>query len=86
MTGRIAKIRQSFNIRERVNLVKEYFPSLVLWNPLLGKGLLKEVATDLELMMDEYFKEMDWDRESRKQSKKKLTELGLGYIAHDVYS
>jgi aldehyde:ferredoxin oxidoreductase len=36
-------------------------------------------------MMDEYFKEMDWDRESGKPSKKKLQELGLEDIATDLY-
>ena len=83
---RIANIRQAFNVREEVNLVKEYFPSLVLGNPSLEKGPLKGVTVDLELMMDEYFKEMDWDRENGKPSKKKLKELGLEYIANDLYS
>jgi len=83
---RIANVREAFNIREGVNLVKEYFPSLALGNPPLKKGPLKGVTIDLKSMMDEYFKEMDWDRESGKPSKKKLKELGLGYIVNDLYS
>lgn len=83
---RIANIRQAFNVREETNLVKEYFPSLVLGNPSLEKGPLEGVTIDLELMMDEYFKEMDWDRENGKPSKKKLKELRLEYIANDLYS
>ncbi len=83
---RIANIRQAFNIRERVNLVEEYFPSLILGNPPLEKGPLEGVTIGLQSMMDEYFKEMNWDRESGKPSKKKLKELGLGYIADDLYS
>ena len=47
---------------------------------------MKEVTIDLELMMNEYFKEMDWNRENGKPSKKKLKELGLEYIANDLYS
>jgi len=83
---RIANVRQTFNIREEINLVKECFPSLVLGNPPLESGPLKGVGIRLELMMDEYFKEMDWDRESGKPSKKKLRELGLEHIANDLYS
>ena len=82
---RVANIRQAFNIRERVNLVEEYFPSLILGNPPLEKGPLKGVTVDLELMMDEYFREMDWDRKSGRPSKEKLTELGLEYVANDLY-
>lgn len=82
---RIANVRQAFNIRDGVNFIKEYFPSLALGNPPLESGPLKGVRIDLELMMDEYFKEMDWDRESGKPSRKKLQELGLEDIATDLY-
>ena len=73
-------------VRERVNLVKEYFPSLILGNPPLKKGPLEGVTIGLKSMMDEYFKEMDWNRKNGKPSKKKLKELGLEYIANDLYS
>jgi len=82
---RIANVRQAFNIREEVNLVREFFPPLVLGNPPLKRGPLKGVAVDLESMIDVYFKEMDWDRESGKPSRKKLEELGLGKIAEELY-
>ena len=83
---RIANVRQAFNLREEINLVEESFPSLLLGNPPLEKGPLKGVTINLRLMMDEYFKEMDWDRESGKPSKKKLKELGLEHVANDLYS
>jgi len=83
---RIANVRQAFNVREGINLVKERFPSLALGNPPLQKGPVKGATVDLKLMLDEYFKEMDWDRKKGKPSKKKLRELGLEYIAKDLYS
>ena len=82
---RIANVRQAFNAREGVNLVSEYFPSLALGKPPLDKGPLKDVAVDLDSMMDEYFKEMDWDRQSGKPSRKKLNELGLDDQANDLH-
>jgi aldehyde:ferredoxin oxidoreductase len=82
---RIANIRQAFNTREGVNLIQEYFPPLALGKPPLDRGPLKGVVVDLNSMVEEYLKEMDWDRESGKPSRKKLNELGLNTIAEDLY-
>ncbi len=83
---RIANVRQAFNVREGVNLIEEHFPSLTLGKPPLERGPLKDVTIDLNLMMDEYLKEMDWDRQTGKPSRKKLNDLGLEKLAHDLYS
>jgi aldehyde:ferredoxin oxidoreductase len=82
---RIANVRQAFNAREGVNLIQESFPPLALGKPPLDRGPLKGVVVDLSSMVEEYLKEMDWDRESGKPSRKKLNELGLNTIAEDLY-
>ncbi|GAI84666.1 unnamed protein product [marine sediment metagenome] len=83
---RVANMRQGFNIRDEVNLINEYFPSLVLGNPPFRKGPLKGVTIDLKLMTDEYFQTMDWSKEDGKPSKKRLVELGLEDVAQDLYA
>lgn len=83
---RIANVRQAFNVREGVNLVREYFPPLALGKPPLETGPLKDLTIDLEGMMDEYFKQMDWDKQSGKPSREKLNELGFQKLADDLHS
>ena len=82
---RIANMRQAFNIRDGVNLIDEYFPSLVLGNPPFTKGPLKGVTIDLESMIDEYFQAMGWSMKDGRPLRRKLVELGLEDVAQDLY-
>lgn len=83
---RIANMRQAFNVREGVNLIQEYFPPLALGKPPLQRGPLKGTSVDLDLMLDAYLKEMDWNLETGKPSIQKLTELGLENVANDIHN
>jgi aldehyde:ferredoxin oxidoreductase len=48
--------------------------------PTAGKEI------DLEVMRQDYFREMDWDAETGKPSKSKLLELGLINAAEAIWS
>jgi aldehyde:ferredoxin oxidoreductase len=43
-----------------------------------GQFVSKE---DLKKMLDEYYTERGWDLQTGTPTRKKLTELGLGYVA-----
>jgi aldehyde:ferredoxin oxidoreductase len=83
---RIANVRQAFNAREGVNLIDEHFPALALGKPPLEEGPLEGASVDLDAMVDAYLEEMDWNKKTGQPSEKKLKELGLENIAHDLQS
>jgi len=74
---RIATMRQAFNVREGFKPSDFKYPGRVLGKPPLKSGPLARVTIHPEKMVAEYFKSMDWDLETGKPSRNKLTELGL---------
>jgi aldehyde:ferredoxin oxidoreductase len=58
--------------------------------PRIARQALKEGATagidpDMELMLKEFYSVCQWDWETGKPAKAKLNELGLQWIAKDLY-
>jgi aldehyde:ferredoxin oxidoreductase len=82
---RIENVRQAFNIREGLNLLKYDLPGRILGKPPHKVGPLAGVTIDEETLVKEYLKEMDWDLKTARPSEKKLKELGLGDIAGALY-
>jgi aldehyde:ferredoxin oxidoreductase len=82
---RIENVRQAFNIREGLNLLKFDVPGRILGRPPHKVGPLVGVTVDEETLVKEYLKEMDWDLKTAKPSEKKLKELGLDDIARALY-
>jgi aldehyde:ferredoxin oxidoreductase len=81
---RIENMRQAFNIREGINLLKYDIPGRILGKPPHKVGPLAGVTIDAETLVNEYLKEMDWDPETAKPSANKLKELGLEDIAREL--
>jgi aldehyde:ferredoxin oxidoreductase len=81
---RIENVRQAFNIREGINLLKYDIPGRILGKPPHKVGPLAGVTIDAETLVKEYLKEMDWDLETARPSAKKLKELGLEDIAREL--
>jgi aldehyde:ferredoxin oxidoreductase len=81
---RIENVRQAFNIREGINLLKYDIPGRILGRPPHKVGPLAGVTIDADTLVKEYLKEMDWDPETAKPSEKKLKELGLEDIAREL--
>ena len=83
--GRIADIRQAFNIREGLNSRKFKVPGRVIGNPPLKEGPTAGVTVDEEAMAKEFLTEMDWDLETAKPSKKRLLEMGMEDVARILW-
>jgi aldehyde:ferredoxin oxidoreductase len=83
---RIAAIRQAHNVREGLTPKDFRIPDRVVGNPPLTDGPLANVTVDVDTMVYEFYKAMDWDSETGKPSKKKLLELGLKDIAEELWT
>lgn len=81
---RIANIRHAFNLREGLNPLEFNIPGRMIGRPPLTAGNVRDVTVDVDTMFREYFELMDWDPKTSRPSRRKLEELGLGYLADDV--
>lgn len=77
--NRIANMRQAFNVREGFKPSDFTFPDRVLGKPPLKSEPLAGVTIEKQVneLVEEYFKSMDWNLETGKPSSKKLIELGV---------
>lgn len=81
---RISNMRQAFNIREGVNLIKTPFPVRVLGKPPLEKGPTAGFTVDMELILSEYLQAMGWSHDEARPSMEKLVELGMEDVARGL--
>ncbi len=82
---RIENLRQAFNIREGVNLLKYEVSGRILGKPPHTEGPLAGITVDADTLVKEYIAAMDWDAATAKPSEKKLKELGLDDIAQELW-
>ena len=80
---RIANIRHLFNLREGINPLHISFNPRALGKPPLKDGPVADVDINEEIMIEDFLKEMDWDRETTMPSDSKLKELGLSKLVKD---
>ena len=77
---RIMNLRQLFNLREGINQLDYKIPDRMLGRPPLPDGKTRGISLDWENMVEEFYKEMDWDMKTSRPSSKKLKQLGLDLI------
>jgi aldehyde:ferredoxin oxidoreductase len=82
---RIANVQQAFNIREGLNPLEFHVPDRVYKTPPSEKGPLAGRHCDIDLLVRDWYKEMDWDIHSGKPKKQKLEKLGLKDVAKVLY-
>jgi aldehyde:ferredoxin oxidoreductase len=80
---RINNLARAFNVREGFTRRDDTLPERLMTEPLKagaskGHFISKE---DLKKMLDEYYTERGWDLNTGTPTRKKLTDLGLGYAA-----
>jgi aldehyde:ferredoxin oxidoreductase len=80
---RIWNLKRALNCRLGLTRADDRLPQLLL-QPLPEGGTQGHVP-DLELMLKEYYQARDWDWATGKPSRKKLEELGLGWVAEDLF-
>jgi aldehyde:ferredoxin oxidoreductase len=85
---RVNNLARAFNVREGFTRSHDTLPKRILTEPLkagAAKGHFISQA-ELEIMLDEYYKARGWELETGVPSRKKLTELGLGYAAEQIWT
>jgi aldehyde:ferredoxin oxidoreductase len=83
---RISNMRQAFNVREGVNMMKYQVPGRIVGKPPLTAGPLAGKTVDEETLYSEYLTEMDWDPRTAKPSKEKLLELGMEDVVRVLWA
>jgi aldehyde:ferredoxin oxidoreductase len=82
---RIANVQQAFNIREGLNPLEFHVPDRVYKTPPPNEGPLVGRHCDIDLLVRNWYREMDWDLHSGKPAKNKLVALGLQKVADVLY-
>jgi len=83
---RIQNLRQAFNVREGFTPSDFVLPDRVLGKPPLETGPNANFTIDIETLSNEFFQEMQWDPKSGRPSRDRLVELGLDYVAEQIYA
>jgi aldehyde:ferredoxin oxidoreductase len=82
---RIANMRHAFTLREGDNPLKRKVHPRIIGRPPFEEGPLAGVTCDIETQIIENLKALDWDLTTARPSRKKLLELGLDDVAHDLW-
>jgi aldehyde:ferredoxin oxidoreductase len=82
---RIANMQHAFNIREGLNPVQFKVPSRLYKAKPPYDGPIADRTCDIELLVKDWYKEMDWDVKTGKPSKRKLEGLDLKDVAEALY-
>ena len=82
---RIANIQQAFNIREGLNPIQFEVHERIYKTPPPAEGPIAGRWCDIDLLVKDWYAEMDWDIRTGKPSKGKLEELGLQDVAAVLY-
>ena len=78
--ARIQTLRQMFNIREGVAPSQTHLPKRLAGVPPKSKGPLKGITIDIDTLVKEYYKAMEWDADSGEPTDTCLTRLGLSEL------
>ena len=85
--ARIQAIRQAFNAKHGINVVKDFkLPKRVLGDPALTEGPLKGVVIDGDKLRRDFMVGMGWDENTGIPTAKTLSALQLEDIAKELYS
>ncbi|MFC1951101.1 aldehyde ferredoxin oxidoreductase family protein [Chloroflexota bacterium] len=82
---RISNMRESFNIREGINPVARHVPGRIIGVPPLTEGPVAGKTVDMDNLVADYLKAMDWDLKTGRPSRNKLEQLGLADIVEELY-
>lgn len=81
---RINTMRQAFNIREGLTTPWN-FPDRMLGIPPKTVGPRAGITMEPEEIYTEYYQAMGWDTKTGKPSKETLLELGMDFVAEELY-
>jgi len=83
---RVINMAKAFNTREGFTRKDDTFPERLMTEPLKAGASKGQLITkdDLNVMLDEYYAARNWDVKTGAQTRAKLIELGLGYVADQL--
>lgn len=81
---RISNLRHAFNLREGLNPIEFKYPNRMVGRPPLTHGNVRGVTVDVEKQQREYCEAMGWDPKTARPSAKRLSELGLDFVAKEL--
>ena len=81
---RINTMRQAFNIREGISTPWK-FPDRMLGKPAKTVGPRAGITWELEDIYTEYYEAMGWDTKTGKPKKETLQNLGMDFVAEELY-
>lgn len=82
---RVANMRQAFNVREGFNPLEHPIHPRMIGLPPFNEGPTKGITLDMNTLLQDFLKAMDWDVATAKPSRSKLAELGLDDVAGDLW-
>jgi len=83
---RIAAMRMAFTLREGINPLEDFkLPGRIIGHPAMKEGPQQWVEVDLDTMVREYLRAMDWDQTTSKPNKNRLKELRLDDVAQVLW-
>lgn len=77
---RILALRKAFNVREGVRPEAQKLHPRAKGEKPLSKGPLKGVTIDADGLEKKFFETMDWDPKTGGPTRRKMEELGIGYL------
>jgi len=78
---RILALRQAFNLREGIDPRSVRLPDRILGKPPLKRGPLAGVTLDNEAMLEDYYRNLQWDPATGRPTDERLNQLGLADVA-----
>ena len=78
-------MRHVFTLREGDNPLERKVHGRIIGRPPQKEGPLAGVSSDIKAQVYWNLGALDWDRVTTRPSKKKLLELGLDDVAHELY-
>jgi aldehyde:ferredoxin oxidoreductase len=73
---RIYNLERAYNLREGCEPQDDYLPQRFIQEPM-PNGPCKGQVFEMDTLLDDYYRERDWDRETGVPAEKKIRELGL---------
>ena len=83
--ARIAALRTAFNHREGVRNLDFRLPDRAIGRPPLEVGPTEGRTVDVDAQVQDYLEAMGWDTTTGAPRKETLRELGLDFVARDLY-
>jgi aldehyde:ferredoxin oxidoreductase len=78
---RILALRQAFNLREGIDPRSVRLPDRILGKPPLKRGPLAGVTLDNEALLEDYYRNLQWDPATGRPTDERLNQLGLADVA-----